>query len=214
VFLDPLSGGPAAVGDEAVDEGHLRAEDPAFVDERPGDVGRHEDVRFESGQGGVGAHGAPGVPCRWDRDRLDTQLVSAGDGRGQAPGLERPCRVEAFILDVERSVAGFPFQATCSKERRKSLAQTKLELVISQGEKLAVPPHRRFAAGQDGGRDGRPGRVQVVADEKRFLARRAEVPQPVGVEAFAAQPAFEVRQIACLGHRTTSHMIAGSAQSW
>ena len=69
-----------------------------------------------------------------------------------------------------------------------------LNAVVADGEELAVAPHRRLAPGDQDRGHGRPGRVQVVAGEERLAALGAEVPQPVGLETFAAQPAFEMRQ--------------------
>ncbi len=141
---------------------------------------------FEAGQGGVGAHGAAGVSGRWDGHRLDAQLEGPGNGRGQAPGLERARRVEAFVLDVKAVVHHFSFETGRTEERGESFAQAELESVVADGEELAVAPHRRLPAGQGFAHEAGPRGVEVVADEERLAALGAEVPELFRVEPLAA----------------------------
>ena len=52
---------PAGVGDQAVDERHVRAVQLALADERHLDVLRHEDLRLQPGGRGVGRQRVGGV---------------------------------------------------------------------------------------------------------------------------------------------------------
>ena len=136
----------------------------------------------------------PALPAVGMDTALDPELEGPRDRRGQAPRLERAGRIEALVLDVERRMPDLPLEPAGAEEGSEALAQAELEGVVADGQELPVAPHRRLAAGEAGGRDGGPGRVEVVAGQERLLALGTEVPEPVRVEPFAAQPAFEVRQ--------------------
>ncbi len=84
----------------------------------------------------------------------------------------------------------------------KPSPRRELENVVADGENLAVAPHRRLAPRHQGGGHGRAGRVQMVAGQERLAALGAEVPQPVGFEPLAAEPAFEMGEEACRFHQS------------
>ena len=90
-----------AVADEAVDQRDVRAVVVAFDAIGHGDIFRHEDVRFDSGGGGVSGERSRGVARRGDREFLRAEVTRHGHAGGEAARLERSGGVEAFVLDID-----------------------------------------------------------------------------------------------------------------
>ena len=63
LFFYSLGDHARAVGDQSVDQCHVRAIGDAFEVIRHGHIAWHEDVRFDSGGGGVGGERSGGVAC-------------------------------------------------------------------------------------------------------------------------------------------------------
>ena len=64
----------AAIADQAIHQRDVRAERLALDVVGLRHIARHEDVRFDSGRGGVGCHGAGGISGRRNRHFADAEF--------------------------------------------------------------------------------------------------------------------------------------------
>ena len=92
---------PAAVGDEAVNQGHPGAVVLTLQTVGQRHVARHEDMGFQPGPGGVGGQRAGRVAGRGNGQFFHPEFFGHGHGHGHAAGLERGGRVERFVFDVQ-----------------------------------------------------------------------------------------------------------------
>ena len=107
----------AAIADESVDEGDVRAGGFAFDVVGLRDIARHEDVSLDSGRRGVRRHGSGGVARRGNRRLLHAELGAHRYSAGKAASFERARRVQAFIFDPK--IAGADaFAETARTDKR------------------------------------------------------------------------------------------------
>ena len=78
----------AAIGDETVDEINMRSELTAFDDVRARSVAGHENMRLETGSGGVGCERPAGVPSARDGELGRAQIFRHGHGDRHAARFE------------------------------------------------------------------------------------------------------------------------------
>src|SRR5207244_4577058 len=91
----------AAIGDETVDESDLRSELATLGDVRARSVARHENVRFETGPGGVGRERSPGVACAPAGDFCRAEVFRHRYGNSHAARFETLRRILRFVFDPE-----------------------------------------------------------------------------------------------------------------
>ncbi len=72
----------AAIADQAIHQGDMRAVGFALDEVGLRDIGRHKDMGFQTGCGGVGRERAGGVARRRDGHDLNTQFHAHGYGAG------------------------------------------------------------------------------------------------------------------------------------
>ena len=96
-----------AVGDEAIDQRHVRAVVVALDAIGQGNIFGHEDVGFDIRGGGVGGESAGGVSGRGDGQLFQSEMAGHGDGGGKSASFERASRIQAFVFDEDiRDIRG------------------------------------------------------------------------------------------------------------
>ena len=194
--LAALRGDAAGVGDQPVDERHLRAVQLRFRDERRLHVFRHEDLRGNAGAGRIGRHRVRGVARRRHRQRRGAERFRARHGRGLSARLERVGRVQRFVFDVEPRQPELRAETRRVQQRREAFTERDRRFAREDGHHLGVAPHRSHAIAQRLARPRARGR-EVVAREQRHRARGAEVMRLPRVERTRAarHGAFEMAEV-------------------
>jgi hypothetical protein len=77
-------------------------------------------------------------------------------------------------------------------KRRKAFPQAERVARIAHGEQFAVAPEVSFAPGNRLPGHGPAGALQVIAGQKRLVARGAKVPETVGLQLLAAHGTFQM----------------------
>src|SRR5205085_2476193 len=104
-------------------------------------VSRHEDECFHSCPSGVSSHRATGVSGGGNRQALDPELASHGDGHRLAPTLEAASGKLRLILDPKLIQAKWPTKSLTAEQRRDVLAERDHRRFVAMRQELAVAPH-------------------------------------------------------------------------
>ena len=189
--LGPLLGhDPAAVADQAVHQRDVRAVGLALDVVGLRHVARHEDVRFDSGRGGIGGHGAGGIARGGNRHLADAEFDAHRDGAGKAARFEGAGGIEALVLDPEVVGADARAQAPGAHQRRPAFAERD-DRRFGRRQHGRIPPHVGGAAGDIAPQPAMADDVQIVADQQRTAAG-AEIGNRRRIVFVAAQAAFQM----------------------
>src|ERR1700733_6979760 len=150
---------------------------------RDGNIFGHEDMRLDSGSGGIGSESAGGISGGWNSKLLQSEMASHGDCRRESASFEGASRIKSLIFDENVWI----FAA--AQHGSKSFAECDRR---GFGKDCIVSPHGRSERQER--RGGKTflyaGKIVACVEDSAIL--RANRLRTVRREMFAAARAFEV----------------------
>src|SRR5579875_25155 len=165
---------------------------------------RHRDQAGQARPGTVGRPGGAGVAVGGHGHAGRAELGGAGHPDSGPPGLERPCRQRALVLDRQPGEPQLTAEPVQAEQRRHALAQRDHAGLRGCGEQFVVAPDRGRPPGYPGRTGRRRDRSQVIARQQRAAAAAGAL-NPAWLENARAPRAFQVAQ-----RRVTCRHVASS----
>src|SRR6266566_8646620 len=164
----------AAIVDETVDESNVRSELARLDDVRARSVARHENVRFETGSGGIGCERSAGVAGTGNRELGRAKVFRHGYGNGHASRFETLRRILRFVFDPKIDVVSELLRA---QQRRPAFAKRNRIDIRRKRQKFAIAPQRFLARSQSLAFEAVAYRIEIINGEKRSVTSGAEILQ-------------------------------------